>query len=303
MATVVLTEAAIRKATDSQSFTRGQAYFASGHVRRLAIEGPKVTATVDGTVSYRVKLVLKPSGLTGKCSCPYDTFCKHCVATAFAWLRKGGKPGASARKPVVDLEKFLLAQKRSWLTDQLMQAASTDPLLLARLEVAAGAEVSSAYDSSALRERLERVIDVPSYVDYHEATAYFENVDDVIDEVASVAESFPDVAIDVAEYALELLEDAIERIEDMDGVDSAIGRLEEIHFAACSAGSPDPVELATRLASRGLGSQCEVFATALPEYAPILGPAGMARYRELVEAGSGHTAKHLLERLADAEDS
>ena len=296
---MVLTEAAIRKAADPQSFTRGQAYFASGHVRRLVIEGPKVTARVDGTASYRVKLALTTSGLTGQCSCPYDTFCKHCVATAFAWLRKGGKPGATAPKRAVDLEKFLLAQKRSWLTDQLMQAASTDPLLLARLEVAAGAEVSSAYDPNALQERLDRAIGVPNYVDHYESASYFENVDDAIDEVASVAESFPDVAIDVAEYALELLEDAAERIEDMDGVDSAIGRLEEIHFAACSAGSPDPVELATRLASRALDSQGEVFVSALPDYAPILGPAGMARYRELVEAGSGHTAKHLLELLDD----
>lgn len=279
----MLTEAAIREATDPQSFTRGQAYFASGHVRKLAIEGSKVTARVDGTAAYRVKLVLTKSGLTGECSCPYDTFCKHCVATAFAWLRKGGKPTTSAPKPVVDLEKFLLAQKRSWLTDQLMQAASADPLLLARLEVAAGADARSAYDSSALRERLERVIDAPAYVDYHEAGTYFENVDDVIDEVAAVAESFPDVAIDVVEYALELLEDAVERIEDMDGVESAIGRLEEIHFAACSAGNPDPVELATRLASRALDSQCDVFATVLPDYAPIFGPEGVARYRELVE--------------------
>lgn len=297
MATVVLTEAAIREATDAQSFTRGRAYFASGQVRKLAIEGPKVSAMVDGTVSYRVKLALTPSGLTGRCTCPHDVFCKHCVATALAWLRKSGKPAASARPLKPDLQKFLLAQKPSWLTDQLMRAASTDLLLRARLEVAAGADVRSAYDASALRDRLERMIDIPAYVDAYEATTYFENVDDVIDEVALLADDFPDVAIDVAEYALELLEDAAERIED--SVDGAIGRLEEIHFAACSAGSPDPVELATRLATRGLDSQWEVFAAVLPDYAPILGEAGLARYRELVEASSDHTAESLLERLED----
>jgi len=295
---VVLTEAVIRKAAGPQSFTRGQTYFASGQVRKLAIDGPKVTATVDGTVSYRVRLALTPSGLTGQCSCPHDDFCKHCVATAFAWLRKGGKPAVPSA-PKLDLRKFLLVQQPSWLTDQLMQAASTDPLLRARLEVAAGADVRSAYDAGPLRERLERMIDIPAYVDAYEATTYFENVDDVIDEVALVAKGFPDVAIEVAEYALELLEDAAERVED--SVDGAIGRLEEIHFAACSAGSPDPVELATRLATRGLDSQWEVFTTVLPDYAPIFGPAGMARYRELVEAGSGYTAERLLERLTDCE--
>jgi len=284
---VVLTEAAIRKAADPQSFTRGRAYFASGHVRKLAIDGPNVTATVDGTVSYRVNLTLTPSGLTGRCSCPHDVFCKHCVATALAWLRKGGKPTASPPKPAIDLRKFLLAQQPTWLTDQLMQAASIDPLLRARLEVAAGADVRQAYDAGPLRERLERVIDIPAYVDSYEATTYFENVDDVIDEVALLAKDFPDVAIEVAEYALELLEDAAERVEDTDGVDSAIGRIEGIHLAACSAGSPDPVELASRLASRALDSQWDVFATVLPDYAPILGPAGMARYRELTARPAG----------------
>lgn len=51
-----LTEAAIRRATDPQSFTRGQQYFASGHVRKLAVDGAKASARVNGTAAYRVKL-------------------------------------------------------------------------------------------------------------------------------------------------------------------------------------------------------------------------------------------------------
>lgn len=116
---------------------------------------------------------------------------------------------------------------------------------------------------------------------------------------ALVPKGFPDVAIEAAEYALELLEDASERIEDPDDLGGAIDRLEEIHFAACSAGDPDPVQLAERLATRALDSEWEIFATALPGYAPILGPDGMARYRTLVKASTSYAAERLLERWAE----
>ncbi|WP_248963891.1 SWIM zinc finger family protein [Sphaerisporangium perillae] len=48
MAKVMVTEGLIRRCADGRSFERGRAYFAQGRVRRLAVDGTIVTATVDG---------------------------------------------------------------------------------------------------------------------------------------------------------------------------------------------------------------------------------------------------------------
>ncbi|GAA4536740.1 SWIM zinc finger family protein [Amycolatopsis samaneae] len=312
MAAIVLEEESIRRTADPRSFARGKAYFASGQVRKLVIDGATATATVDGTGVYRVRLRLAASGLSGSCSCPYGAdgvFCKHCVAASLKWLDAGGKPTAAAqKKPMSDarLKKFLRSQDVAWLAGLLLEIAGADPLVRARLEVAAGADAQDAYDDRALRQRLEQAIDVRDYVDYGQAYSYFQHVHDAIGGVAELAgKGFANDAIDLAEYTLELLEDAGERIDDSDGgLMDAFARVEEIHFDACSAARPDQVPLAERLAERALTSPYAVFHTALPDYAPVLGPNGMARYRELVEAelaDNPYTARNLLERLAECE--
>lgn len=280
-----------------------------------------MTATVDGTHAYLVRLEVTRTGLRGRCSCPYGSevpFCKHCVAVALAWLDDGGRVGGTRPEPVSDerLRAFLLGCDPAWLVDQLMAAAATDELLRARLDVAAGAEAEKAYDDRKLRARLEQAIEIGDYIDYGEAYSYFHYVGEALDAVAELVDGgFPDAAITLAEYALELLEGAAERVDDSDGgLQEAIDHAEEIHLAACAAGSPDPIALAERLVARALNSEYEVFLTVMPDYEEVLGPAGMARYRELVEQAWNKlppkkphdynsrrfTATYLMERLAES---
>lgn len=290
MAVVEVTEGSVRELADTRSFERGRAYFVAGQVRRFKVDGTSLTATVDGTSTYRVRLDITANGLDGRCSCPYGqegVFCKHCVATALAWLDAGGEVGEPRAKPITDdrLREFLLDQDRVWLVDELLAAARADAVLRARLAVAAGADAGSALDDRAQRERLERAIEIADFVDYHAAHSYFHGVDEALTDVAGLVDAgFPDTATKLTEYALELLEDTAGRVDDSDGgLREAIDRAEGIHLAACAAGGPDPVALAETLAGRALASDYEVFLGALPDYEPVLGPAGMTRYRELVE--------------------
>ena len=69
----------------------------------------------------------------------------------------------------------------------------------------------------------------------------------------------------------------------MAGLRVAIERAERVHLDACTASPPNPVALAEFLAERALHSEYEVFLAVVPDYVTLLGPAGMARYRELVE--------------------
>ena len=290
MATVEVTERSVRNVADTRSFERGRAYFAAGQVRRFTIDGTSVTATVDGTSVYRVRLDITAGGLTGRCSCPYGqdgVFCKHCVATALAWMDAGGEVGEPRARSVTDdrLREFLLGQDRAWLADELLAAAQADAVLRARLDVAAGVDARTAFDNRALRERLERAIEIGDFVDYGAAYSYFHGVEEALSEVARLVDvGFPDAALNLIEYALDLLEGAAGQVDDSDGgLREAIDRAEEIHLAACAAGKPDPVALAELLVGRALASDYEVFLNVLPDYEPILGPVGVARYRELVE--------------------
>lgn len=321
MVAVEVSERSVRMLADGRSFERGRAYVAAGRVRRVEVDGTTVTATVDGTSVYRVRLEVAGSGLRGRCTCPYGAegvFCKHCVAVALAWLADGAEVGEPRPAALSDqrLRAFLLGQDPAWLADQLLAAVRTDPLLRAGLEVAAGADAAAAYDAGELRERLVRAIEIVDYVDYRGAYSYFGQVGEALDAVAElVGGGFPDTAVALAEYALDLLEGAAGQVDDSDGgLGGAIARVEEIHLAACAAGMPDPVALAERLVGRALASDYEVFRTVLPDYELVLGAAGMTRYRELVEqawnalppkkphdySSRRFTVTHLMEQLAES---
>jgi uncharacterized Zn finger protein len=156
MAVVEVTERSVRKLADTRSFERGRAYFVAGQVRRFRVDGTSVTATVNGTSTYRVRLDITVNGLNGRCSCPYGqdgVFCKHCVATALAWLDAGGEVGEPRAQPITDdrLREFLLGQDRSWLVDELLAAAHAAAVLRARLDVAAGADAGAAFDDRTHR--------------------------------------------------------------------------------------------------------------------------------------------------------
>jgi SWIM zinc finger len=317
---VEVSERSIRMLADGRSFERGQAYAAAGRVRRVEVSGTTVTSTVHGTSVYRVRLEVAGSGLRGRCSCPYGSegvFCKHCVATALVWLADGAELGESRRQPPAErqLRAFLLGQDSAWLVDELLSAARDDPLLLARLEVAAGADPAAVYDDAELRQRLVRAIEIGDYVDYHGAYSYFGQVEEALDGVAELTDAgFAGTAMTLAEFALDLLEGAADRVDDSDGgLHVAIARAEEIHLAACTAAAPDPVALAELLVSRALASEYEVFFGLVRDYEQVLGPTGMARCRDLVEqarkalppskAGDYSTRRfivnHLLEELAE----
>lgn len=319
MPVVVVSRSTVRKLADARSFERGERYFAAGQVRRVTVSGSTVNATVDGTRTYRVRLDVTRAGLRGSCSCPYGAdgvFCKHCVAASLAWLEQGGEVGDPPRKPLSDkrLRLFLRGCEQEWLIDQLLTAAKSDRVLRARLAAAAGQE--NAFDDRDVRERLERAIDIPDFVDHGGAYGYFLHVGEALDEVERlIGAGFADAAITLAEYALELLESSAERVDDSDGgLSEVIARVEEIHLAACEAGSPDPVELAECLVTRAVASEYEAFHDVLPEYEEVLGPAGLARYRELVEQAwqklppnklDDYSARrfviaHLMENLAES---
>lgn len=81
-----------------------------------------------------------------------------------------------------------------------------------------------------------------------------------------------------------LADAAIQYLDDSDGWLTGISaHLGELHLRGCELASPDPVELARRLADLELTSELDTFHRAAAIYAGVLGSDGLAEYRRLIE--------------------
>lgn len=90
---------------------RGRRYYRSGAVTECTEEGGEITAEVQGSENYRVRMEIDDDGTIGshRCSCPYDygEFCKHEVAVLYYLrdMRKKAAHKAEVEDIVADLKQ------------------------------------------------------------------------------------------------------------------------------------------------------------------------------------------------------
>ncbi|MFQ6005265.1 MAG: DUF6880 family protein [Woeseia sp.] len=294
-----LTISRIRRLAGSRYFSRGEGYLLGGRVVRLVEQNGQITATVAGTHDYRVRIWDACDGLDFSCDCPLgrrDEFCKHCVATALAWL---GLQSGSAKSdgdnqiPRIpadddlttdDVGTWLKSLDKSALTELLLDAAAENERLHNRLMLKATAAVSA--NPATCKKLIAKAIGRGRFIDYHEMPEYWRRIDTAIDGIEEFADlGYAKDAIELCEYALKRVEKAIEHVDDSDGyMGELLRRLQEIHLRACHAARPDAVVLAERLFRWELEGDWDTFSGAVQTYADVFGEAGLQRYRELAEA-------------------
>lgn len=144
----------LRLAAGPAYFERGQRYATQGHVGKLRPEPGGVSAMVGGSRNYLVQISGTSDGPRTSCTCPLgqegESWCKHVVAVALSWVEAGHEVTAeSAPEEEPDLAAFLKQQDGAWLTEQLLRVADDQPVVLARLQAAAGAPsaVATARDT------------------------------------------------------------------------------------------------------------------------------------------------------------
>lgn len=84
--TKLLTVETLRRLAGAAAYERGVAYFQQGQVVALTRQGETVTAQVNGTRRYEVRLWMRAGRLQYTCDCPAaaeGAFCKHCVAAGW----------------------------------------------------------------------------------------------------------------------------------------------------------------------------------------------------------------------------
>ena len=292
----ILMTSHIRRWAGPRSYGRGEDYFQGGQVDGLKTVKDRIVATVHGTYPYHVVLWDQDGDIGYDCDCPVGLdgdFCKHCVATALAWLAKTGKADTMASRKgrkkaggaltMKDVRAWLMLQKKEFLADMLVEAARGDNELGGRLILKAAA--ARGLNLATYRNVIDSAIGIDDFVDYEQMYDYSHGVDTAIDALTELlAENHADAVIELTEYALTRVERVIEYVDDSDGYMSlALEQLQELHLSACRKAKPDPVALAERLFNWELETDWDTFYNAITTYARVLGKSGIQRYRELAE--------------------
>jgi uncharacterized Zn finger protein len=307
------TEEDLRRAAGPASYARGLGYLE--RVENLEIDGSGATATVFGTDAYQVRLRFGDAGrgVRGECSCPFGAegnFCKHCVATGLAALKRGdflaGRTQASsaAEPESGSLVSWLTSLSRDELLTELLQLLVDEPDLIQRFELRAAA---AQVDVEGVRETIRDLIWVTDGVDYDEAGAYANDVTRAADAIEELIDAGAAVeAIAVVRDAIGWLRQSFEMVDDSEGdVANAGHELLQVHLLACQAAPPDPVELAAYLAELCLTDGWG-FAPAFADYAELLGHKGWAALRKRIRHAymanpNDYRARHLMESVIEAE--
>jgi uncharacterized Zn finger protein len=293
----VLTREALRQLAGARSFARGEDYFTAGQVISLVEHSGQLTATVQGTEDYRVKISIRDGALDYDCTCPMGAdgaFCKHCVAVGLAWL--ADDPGKSPTKeakvadtPVVTLDDaraWLAKQEKSELVEMLLDQAATDAHLRERLLLQAAKTAGRGANVAAVRKAMDRATRTGGFVDYRAAHDFSLGIDQVVDSIADLLKAgYAAEVIELTEHALGKVEQATMSMDDSDGyMGGILQRLQELHLEACRAAKPDPEALAERLFDWEMRTQFDTFYGAAGTYAKLLGERGVATYRRRAEA-------------------
>lgn len=277
--------ALLRDLAGDRSYRRGATYLEQGRVTHLRIEGDRVSARVEGTDLYRVRLRGRGDALRADCDCPAweDTgFCKHIVAVALAANAAGG--GAGTPDPTADVAAWLRAQPPETLAALLVEHAAEDDALRIRLDTLAARALHPKQAESALRRAIDDQTRERALPAYRETRAWANAIADTLGAVEDLAAHDPAAGVAVAEHALARIEDAIGRIDDSNGYGLALlGDAVEVHQAAVAALRPDPIALAATLFRREMADGFDAFRGAADSYAEALGAAGRAEYRRLAQ--------------------
>ena len=235
-----------------------------------------------GSDEYRVALRAAGRALEWSCTCPLGgegTFCKHAVAAGLAWLHDGG----SAQDELAPLRRHLGAQSREALIELLLERASEDPELRARLEAASLRRAAPA-DPQALKEAVRRAFTVRGFVDYHSMRAFVERAGSVTHLLRGLLESgWAAQALELADYAMRRGLAVYDRTDDSDGgFGELLREIAGLHREACRAARRAGEAPGAALFELQMLDQWGFFRIA--DYAPLFDKKALRRYRSLVEA-------------------
>ncbi len=263
-------------------------------VELLSMDAQKIVAIVEGSNTYKATLTHKSNDWEGYCSCPafadYGGWCKHLVAVGLVALENAvTATDTQMISPLRQIQEYLETLHEKALQALLMEQVENDKALLKKLLIKANAAQAKGgkLDLKALRKAVTNTLTIRDYVEYREAYSYAAGVRELLDSLADLLEQGHAEALkDLMELCWDIMEEAMGRIDDSNGeTGQFMGRIAELHLAACLQAKPEPVRLAEELFEREIGSDWDIFeGDVYTDYADALGETGRAAYRACVDA-------------------
>ena len=282
----LLSRETLLPAAGEKSFARGEDYFEQELVERLRSLPGVITAKVQGSETYEVRIKATTRGLDFDCTCPAaddGTVCKHCVAVGLAWLAMRGSSDDYARR-LEEIRRHLTGLEKAALVEMIMGQAGDDDRLYQRLSLAVRRDDQGGF-AAGLRQAIDQATKSRRFIDYRSMRAFSRGLEDLVSELSSAIPSHPGECVELAEHFLRGIEKKLNSVDDSDGYMRPImERLEELHHAACVASRPEAKALARRLFEWGLHSDWETFMDAARTHADVMGREGLAEYRRLAQA-------------------
>ncbi len=235
MASLKLSEAAIRAGATEKSFARGRELFRCGALSRAAVQGRALSGVCEGSESpfYRVRAELDEGSVrSASCTCPYDFggYCKHIVALLLSYAHK--PEDFAVRKEPAEL---LSGLSREQLLSLLTRLLGEQPDLYESIEAALAAPSVSGSGKTATSRHREvnievyrrRVSNIMHGLDHMRASEAYWHVGGLTDELRGVersAREFLDAG--EAEAALQILLTLLEEANDgFEYIDDSNGEL------------------------------------------------------------------------------
>lgn len=277
----------LKSQAGTAAFGRGESYFKSGHVGSLRLQKHGVQAKVSGTHQYQVRLTWK-DGFYYQCDCPMGEqgdCCKHCVAVGLTWLNQSKQMDDGIVSEDEGIRAWLKGKKKQQLICMLMEAMDADDGLFKHFSLLASA---SSLDTAALKKSIRDTIET-DYLDYYEMRDYERELADVSKMLESMLVNGCVVEVqELALHALDCMGEAYESIDDSNGAAGyEMQCWQDIHLRACEAMPPQTdlqrEGLAKLLFERELNADWDEFYGSVETYATLLGEAGTAEFRSLVE--------------------
>jgi hypothetical protein len=159
-----------------------------------------------------------------------------------------------------------------------------------------------AGDLGQLRAEVDRGLRTRRFLDYGESAGWARAVQPIIAELGNAVDGSPSRSlVELLQRAVGHVVKVIMHADDSDGLIGDLAReLLALHARGCDAGVADPVELAAWMVRFGFEDQ-DFFEVDPVRYASALGEAGLAAYRDAVDArrdGDSFAVRYARERLA-----
>ncbi|HHQ4642575.1 TPA: SWIM zinc finger family protein [Aeromonas veronii] len=227
--------AELKAQSGETSFAKGVKLASQGAVQQLAQDGESITARVQGSHLYRVRLEVGRE-LVSHCNCPaadYQTLCKHGVATALAFNMQlsglGGEEGAVAQVPDerARLRGYFERQAQPAQLDVLIDEIRRDPkrwnYWLRKVELS-----EQPFSPAKLKTLINRALPKRDVWEWRAVSDYFSEAEELFEAIWEGVDTLPlDQQWPLTCYALDRLNTVLLQVDDSNG-DRC-----ELEFALC----------------------------------------------------------------------